>query len=76
MLCHGSSTCPCGLTTSSKLKKYGVINKVIASIFDGKTLEDMEDDDLLMGTRQKISPYGYQVLFIGNSLTIVTSRYT
>tara|TARA_R110000823_G_scaffold166996_1_gene298990 strand:- start:176 stop:1771 length:1596 start_codon:yes stop_codon:yes gene_type:complete len=62
---------PMWLTTSSKLKKYGVINKVIASIFDGKTLEDLEDDDLLMGTRQKISPYGYQVLFIGNSLQLL-----
>ena len=62
---------PMWITTSSKLKKYGVINKVIASIFDGKTLQDMSDDDLLMGTRQKISPYGYQVLFIGNSLQLL-----
>ena len=47
---------PIWLTTSSKLKKYGVINKIIASIFEGKTQADMKDDDLLMGTRQKISP--------------------
>ena len=62
---------PMWLTTSSKLKKYGVINKIITSIFDGKTIDDMQDDDLLLGTRQKISPYGYQVLFIGNSLQLL-----
>lgn len=62
---------PMWITTSSKLKKYGVINKIITSIFEGKTQEDMSDDDLLLGTRQKISPYGYQVLFIGNSLQLL-----
>jgi hypothetical protein len=62
---------PMWLTTSAKLKKYGVINKIITSIFEGKTQQDMQDDDLLLGTRQKISPYGYQVLFIGNSLQLL-----
>ena len=67
---------PIWLTTSSKLKKYGVINKIIASIFEGKTQQDMKDDDLLMGTRQKISPYGYKLLFIGNSLQLLPEAST
>jgi len=49
---------PVWITTSSKLKKMGVIHKVIASIFQGTALEDMQDEDLLLGTRQKITPYG------------------
>ena len=67
---------PIWLTTSSKLKKYGVINKIIASIFEGKTQADMKDDDLLMGTRQKISPYGYKLLLIGNALQLLPEAST
>lgn len=62
---------PIWLTTASKLKKMGVIHKVIASIFKGKTLDDIQDEDLLLGTRQKISPYGYKVLLIGNQLQLL-----
>jgi hypothetical protein len=36
----------------------------------------MKDDDLLMGTRQKISPYGYKLLFIGNSLQLLPEAST
>jgi hypothetical protein len=59
---------PIWLTTSSKLKKYGVI--------EGKTQQDMQDDDLLLGTRQKISPYGYKLLYIGNSLQLLPEAST
>jgi len=59
------------LTTASKLKKMGVIHKVIASIFKGSALDDIQDEDLLLGTRQKISPYGYKVLLLGNQLQLL-----
>jgi hypothetical protein len=49
----------------------GVIEKVIASIFKGQALQDIQDDDLLLGTRQKISPYGYKLLYIGNKLQLL-----
>lgn len=62
---------PIWISTSSKLKKMGVIQKVIASIYKGTALQDIQDDDLLLGTRQKISPYGYKVLLIGNSLQLL-----
>ena len=62
---------PIWISTSAKVKKLGVIHKVIASIFKGAALTDMQDDELLLGTRQKISPYGYKLLFIGNSLQLV-----
>jgi len=62
---------PIWLSTSAKLKKMGVIHKVIASIFKGKALQDMQDEDLLLGTRQKITPYGYKLLLIGNKLQLL-----
>ena len=62
---------PIWLSTSSKLKKLGVIEKVIASIFKGHALQDIQNDDLLLGTRQKITPYGYKLLLIGNNLQLL-----
>ena len=62
---------PIWLSTSSKLKKMGVVEKIIASIFKGNALTDIQDDDLLLGTRQKISPYGYKVLLLGNTLQLL-----
>jgi hypothetical protein len=62
---------PIWLSTSAKLKKMGVIHKVIASIHKGTTLQDIQDEDLLLGTRQKISPYGYKVLLINNMLQLL-----
>lgn len=65
---------PIWLSTSSKLKKFGVIEKIIASIFKGHALTDIQDDDLLLGTRQKITPYGYNVLLVGNSLQLLPAN--
>jgi hypothetical protein len=65
---------PIWISTSAKLKKMGVIQKIIASIFKGHALQDMQDDDLLLGTRQKITPYGYKLLLIGNSLQILPAN--
>lgn len=62
---------PIWLSNSTKLKKAGVIHKVIASIFKGQSLLDIQDEDLLLGTRQKISPYGYKILFINDRLQIL-----
>lgn len=62
---------PIWISTSSKLKKMGVINKIIASIHRGSSLLDIQDDDLLLGTRQKITPYGYKVLLLGNKLQLL-----
>jgi len=62
---------PIWISSSAKIKKLGVIYKIIASIFQGNALTDMQDDDLLLGTRQKITPYGYKLLLLGNSLQIL-----
>lgn len=65
---------PIWISTSAKLKKLGVINKIIASIYKGKALQDIQDEDLLLGTRQKITPYGYKVLLIGNTLQLLPAN--
>jgi len=65
---------PIWISSSAKVKKLGVIHKVIASIFKGAALTDMQDDQLLLGTRQKITPYGYKILYIGNSLQILPAN--
>ena len=65
---------PIWLSTASKLKKMGVIEKIIASIYKGNALTDIQDEDLLLGTRQKITPYGYKLLLIGNSLQLLPAN--
>jgi len=65
---------PIWISTSSKLKKMGVIEKIIASIYKGSALLDVQDDQLLLGTRQKITPYGYKVLLLGNRLQLLPAN--
>ncbi len=65
---------PIWISTSSKLKKMGVVHKIIASIYKGKALQDIQDEDLLLGTRQKITPYGYKLLLIGNRLQLLPAN--
>ncbi len=65
---------PIWISTSSKLKKMGVIEKIIASIYRGTALLDVQDEDLLLGTRQKITPYGYKVLLLGNKLQLLPAN--
>lgn len=65
---------PIWLSTPAKLKKMGVVDKIIASIFKGTALQDIQDDDLLLGTRQKISPYGYKVLLLNNRLQLLPAN--
>jgi hypothetical protein len=62
---------PIWISSPTKVKKLGVIHKIIASIFQGNAITDMQDDHLLLGTRQKITPYGYKLLLLGNSLQLL-----
>lgn len=67
---------PIWLSTSAKLKKMGVIEKIIATIHTNTALQDMSDSDLLNGTRQKITPYGYKLLLAGNHLQLLPANQT
>lgn len=61
---------PIWITSPAKVKKLGVVERIVASVFDanGDASSAITDNDLLMGTRQVFTPYGYQVLLIGNKL--------
>lgn len=67
---------PIWISTSVKLKKMGVIQKIIASIYRGSALQDIQNDDLLIGTRQKITPYGYKLLLLNNTLQLLPANQT
>jgi hypothetical protein len=62
---------PMWISSPIKVKKLGVIHRIIANVFQGSALTDMQDDDILLGTRQKITPWGYQVLLADNTLQIL-----
>ena len=64
---------PIWISSPAKVKKLGVVEKIVASVFDaqGDANDAIINNDLLMGTRQMFTPYGYQVLLIGNKLQVL-----
>jgi len=64
---------PIWLSPPSKVKKLGVVNRIIASIFDesGDLADGVIDQNILMGTRMKFAPMNYGILLLGNTLTIL-----
>jgi len=66
-------TMPIWINPPAKVKKLGVVQKIIASIYDadGDLNEAVLDNDLLLGTRQKMTPFNYQTLLIGNQLQVL-----
>jgi hypothetical protein len=57
---------PIWISSPAKVKKLGVVERVIASIFDanGDAANAIVDNDLLLGTRLKVTPWNYQVLLL------------
>lgn len=64
---------PIWISSPIKVQKFNVIHKIIASIFKGRAIDDIQDEDLLLGTRQKITPYGYKLLLLGGGLQVLPS---
>jgi hypothetical protein len=61
---------PIWISAPAKVKKLGVVEKIIFSVFNanGDANEAITNSDLLLGTRQKFTPYRYQTLLVGNKL--------
>lgn len=61
---------PIWISAPAKVKKLGVVERIVASVFDsnGDAINAIADNDLLLGTRQIFTPYNYQALLIGNKL--------
>jgi len=64
---------PVWISLPAKVKKLGVIQKIIASIHDsdGNLSEDVYSETNLLGSRQYYTPLDYGVLLIGNTLTLL-----
>ena len=67
---------PIYISPPAKVKKLGVVEKIVASVFDGNgdMAEAIFDSDLLMGTRQLFTPFNYQTLLIGNKLQVLETK--
>ena len=65
---------PIWISTPLKVKKMGIIQKIIATIYSGKAYNDIQNDDLLLGTRQKITPYGYKLLLLDGTLQLLPAE--
>ena len=67
---------PIYISPPAKVKKLGVVEKIVASVFDGNgdMSEAIFDSDLLLGTRQKFTPFNYQTLLIGNKLQVLETK--
>jgi hypothetical protein len=61
---------PIWISSPTKIKKLGVVERIITSMYDGSgdLVSAIADSDLLLGTRQKFTPYAYQTLLIGNKI--------
>ena len=61
---------PIWLSSPAKVKKLGVVERVIASIYDaqGDATDAITNSDLLLGTRQMITPWNYKILVIDNQI--------
>jgi len=76
-VCSLDFTIPIFLSLPARVKKMGVIHKIISGIFDEDNLDSFDalnSDDILLGTRMKITPQGYQLLYIGNQLQILQAN--
>ena len=64
---------PIWISSPAKIKKLGVVERIIASIYDsqGDTVNAITNSDLLLGTRLKVTPYDYQVLLLNGQLQIL-----
>ena len=69
-------TLPMWITPPAKVKKLGVIERIIASVDDAQFDKNnaLTNSDLILGTRQKFTPYGYQVLLINGKLQALRSQ--
>ena len=64
---------PVWLSPPAKVKKLGVVSKIVASIFDesGSIDDGVIDQGLLLGTRMKFTPMNYGILLLGTTIEIL-----
>jgi hypothetical protein len=67
---------PIWISSPAKVKKLGVVERVVASIFDanGDASNAILNNDLLLGTRLKVTPWNYQVALLDGQLQILQAN--
>lgn len=66
---------PIWLSLPVKVKKLGVVERVISSIFDtqGDIHDAIQNNDLLLGTRVMVTPWNYKLLVLDNKIQILSN---
>ena len=72
-ICTLTFSLPIWISSPAKVKKLGVVERVIMSIYDanGDANNAVLDNDLLLGTRLKVTPYDYQVFLLNGQLQLL-----
>jgi len=64
---------PIWISSPAKVKKLGVIERIVACIYDAKgdANEALLNNDLLLGTRQIITPFNYKIVLVNSRIQIL-----
>lgn len=64
---------PIWISGPARVKKLGVVEKIVASVFDenGDANNAILDNDLLLGTRVVITPFNYSIVVLNNQIQIL-----
>ena len=67
---------PIWISSPAKIKKLGVVERIIAGIFDaqGDAADAITNNDLLLGTRPMFTPWGYKLVVIDNQIQVLPAR--
>ena len=67
---------PIWVSSPAKIKKLGVVERIIAGIFDaqGNAVDAITNNDLLLGTRQMFTPWNYKLVVINNKIQILPEK--
>ena len=72
---------PIWISSPAKVKKLGVVERIVASMYDaqGDLTNAITNSDLLLGTRQVITPFNYATVLIDNggvmTLQVLQQKY-
>lgn len=69
---------PIWLSAPSKVKKLGVVTKIVASIYDesGSIDDGVIDENVLLGTRMHFTPMNFGIILLGNTIQILDRNET
>lgn len=72
-ICSLRFTLPIWISSPAKVKKLGVIERVIMSMYDaqGDLVDAVANNDLLLGTRLMVTPWMYKLVVIENKIQVL-----